>query len=159
MKKQIRSVGWALACLLAPASALSAASVNFVDPAKMSDVPRFERERESMQADLLAHFNKLAGELPAGQELKVEVLDIDLAGDVFPRVPVQDIRVYKDRGDAPRMHLRYRIEEGGKLVREGESRLVGMNYLGTYNRYGSESFAYEKRLLDDWFRKEVMGAK
>jgi hypothetical protein len=144
------------ALLLASAGALAGtATVTYVNTERMTDVPRFQGDLESMQAQFLEHFNMLASQLPQGQELKIEIVDIDLAGDVYPRVAVQDVRVMRDRGDWPHIHLRFSIEQDGKVLSSGERRLVDMNYMHGFNRYDREIYSREKRLLDDWFRKET----
>ena len=105
------------------------------------------------------HLNELASKLPAGQELKVEFIDIDLAGDVFPRVPVRDIRVMKGQADWPRMHLRYSIEQDGKVLRSGDRELSDPNYLMGSRSYNQDLYGHDKQMLDDWFRKEIMPAR
>ena len=159
MNKLVHRAALAAAIAVASATASAAATVTYVNPDKMSDVPRYQGDRESMEADLLEHFNKLAAKLPAGQQLSVEILDIDLAGEVFPRVAIRDVRVYKGRADWPHIHLRYKIEENGKVISSGESRLTDMNYQMGFNRYSSEIYRHEKQLLDDWFRKEVLATR
>jgi len=153
MNSRIRYAALAV-LFLATSSAWAAATVTYVNPDKMSDVPRNKGDRESMEAQLLEHFNKLAARLPAGQSLKVEILDIDLAGDVFPRVAIQDVRVMKGSADWPRIHLRFSVEQDGKVLSSGERQLSDMNYLMTSNRYKGEVLGHEKQMLDDWFRKE-----
>ncbi|GGC06755.1 DUF3016 domain-containing protein [Pseudoduganella buxea] len=147
------------AMLLATTGAGATAKVTYVHPEKMTDVPRFPSDRESMEFTFREHLEKLSERLPAGQQLSVEFLDIDLAGDVFPRVPVQDIRVLKGRADWPRMHLRYRIEQDGKVLRSGERELADPSYLMNSTRTNSELYEHEKRMLDDWFRKEIQAAR
>ncbi len=155
MNKLIHS-GAAALLLLASASALAAATVTFVDLDKMTDVPHDLHKREDMQFALREHFNRLSGQLPAGQVLKVDILDIDLAGEEFPRVAVQDIRVLKGQADWPRMRLRYRIEQDGNAVASGDSEISDPGYMMGINRYSQEAYGYEKQMLDDWFRKDVL---
>jgi Skp family chaperone for outer membrane proteins len=69
--------------LLTSAGACAAAKVTYVNAEKMTDVPRFASELEAMEAAFSEHIETLAAKLPAGQELTVEFLDIDLAGEVF----------------------------------------------------------------------------
>jgi hypothetical protein len=156
MSRFTRGAAMALLLLAASAGACAAAKVTYADPEKMTDVPRFASEREGMEATLREHIETLAAKLPAGQELTVEFLDIDLAGDVFPRVPVRDIRVMKGQADWPRMHLRYSIEQDGKVLRSGDREIADPNYLMGSNRYQQELYGHEKQLLDDWFRKELL---
>jgi hypothetical protein len=159
MNKLTHYAALAVFSLMASASASAAATVTYANPDKMTDVPRDKSDRESMEAELLEHFNKLSGRLPAGQNLKVEILDIDLAGEVFPRVAIQNVRVYKGRADWPHIHLRYRIEQDGKVLSSGERRLTDSSYLMGFNRYSNEIFGHEKQLLDDWFRKDLAAVK
>ncbi|WEF32898.1 DUF3016 domain-containing protein [Pseudoduganella chitinolytica] len=159
MIPHIRPAAIAVALLLAAPSASATATVTYVQPDKMTDVPRYPSDREQMEITFREHLDKLSARLPAGQQLVVEFLDIDLAGDVFPRVPVQDIRVLKGRADWPRMHLRYRIEQDGNVLRSGERQLADPNYLMTTSRYDRELYAHEKDMLDEWFRKDVLGTR
>ena len=159
MNKLTYHAALAAALLVASVSASAAATVTYANPDKMTDVPRFQVDREGMESDFQEHFNKLSAKLPAGQELKVEILDIDLAGDVFPRVAVQNIRVLRGRADWPRMHLRYSIEENGKVLRSGEEHLSDSNYQSGFNRYGTDIYKHEKQMIDDWFRKKIVAAR
>jgi hypothetical protein len=159
MSRFIRRAAMAVVSLIVSSSALAAATVSFINPEKMTDVPRFDSDLRSMETVLREHLNELAARLPAGQELKVEFLDIDLAGDVFPRVPVRDIRVMKGRADWPRMHLRYSVEQDGKVLRSGDREVADPNYLMSPGFYDKELYGHEKKLLDDWFRKEVLAAR
>lgn len=151
-----------LAALAAPlalvigGAAAAAVTVTYAEADKMTDVPRFQSEREGMEADFREHLDTLAKQLAPGQDLTVEFLDIDLAGDVFPRVPVRDVRIMKGTADWPRMHLRYQIEQDGKVLRSGESRLADPNYQMNINSYRNDMYAYEKRMLDAWFKKEIL---
>jgi hypothetical protein len=159
MNPRIRRAALAAALLLPAFGTFAAATVTYVNPEKMTDVPRFPSDRESMEITFREHLDKLSQRLPAGQQLVVEFLDIDLAGDVFPRVPVQDIRVLKGRADWPRMHLRYRIEQGGTVLRSGERELADPNYLMNSSRHNGELYQHEKDMLDDWFRKEILAER
>ena len=159
MNKLIHKTALAAAVLVASFSAAATSTVTFADPAKMSDVPRFAVDRENLEWHLREHFENLSKQLPAGQSLTVEVLDIDLAGDVFPRVPVTNVRVMKGRADWPRLHLRYTIEQDGQVVRSGEKQLSDPNYLMGFNRYSQEIFSHEKQMLEDWWRKEVVASR
>lgn len=159
MNKLIHHAVLAIVFLAPCAGALAAATVTFVNPDKMTDVPRHHAERESMKAALLEHFNELAARLPANQDLKIEILDVDLAGDVFPRVAIRDVRVLQGRGDRPAIHLRYSIEQDGKVLRSGEHRLTNGAYLFNVSRYSNDLYAHEKDMLDDWFRKDVIAKR
>jgi len=147
----------ALLAASAGASAAPLATVTFANPNNFSDVPHSSWEREEIFKELGDHFRKLAAKLPAGQELTVEVLDLDLAGHVYPaRYSAKDLRVLKGAADWPHIKMRYTITEGGKVVRQGEENLSDMSYLQRHNRYrDDETLRYEKRMLDDWFKQRI----
>jgi hypothetical protein len=160
MKTPTLKTAAAIALLIASAAAAAAtAEVKYVNTDKMTDVPRHYKDLESMEYNFTRHLEQLAEQLPAGQVLKVEFLDIDLAGDVFPRVPVRDIRVTKGQADWPRIDLRYSIEQDGKAIRSGEAKLSDPNYQQSINRYQQDLYGYEKQMLETWFRKEILPSK
>lgn len=159
MNKFIHHGALAFVILAASSCAWATATVTFDNVEKMTDVPRDQSDRESMEAAFRELLNTLSSSLPAGQELKVEFVDIDLAGDVFPRVAIQNVRVYKGRADWPRIHLRYSIEQDGKVLRSGDRQLSDPNYQMSFNHYKQEMYGYEKQLLEDWFRKEIVAKR
>jgi uncharacterized lipoprotein YbaY len=159
MVNRIHHTAIAAIVLAASACASAAATVTYANTEQMTDVPRDQADRELMEQQLGELFNTLSSKLPPGQELKVEILDIDLAGEVFPRVAIQNVRVLKGRGDPPRIHLRYSIEQDGKVLSSGERKLANHGYQTAFNRYSNEMFSHEKQLLDDWFRKEIAAAR
>lgn len=157
MKRVLRTVfvtaGTALA--LGAVSVDAAVTVTFTKPDSYADMPFTARDREDVMKDLQKHFDKMGARLPQGQDLKVEVLDIDLAGRIEPRFRgSNDIRVLRGSADWPVIQLRYTIESQGKVVKSGEARVADMNYLqGHVSGYSSnESLRYEKKMLDDWFK-------
>ena len=156
MKRYLRSVlvatGAALA--LGAGNAGAAVTVIFTQPEGYRDMPFAPWDKERVMKDLRQHFDKLGAKLPQGEDLKVEVLDIDLAGQVEPgRRFGHDIRVLKGGADWPMIQLRYRVESQGRVLKNGEARVADMTYLNHLNRYSSsESLRYEKSMLDEWFR-------
>ena len=143
------------ALVLGAGHAVAAVTVTFTQPENYVDMPFAPWEKDTVMKDLQGHFNKLGAKLPQGQDLKVEVLDIDLAGQIEPRSRgTHDLRILRGRADWPTIQLRYSIESQGKVVKSGEARVNDMNYLQNHiNRYSAnESLRYEKRMLDDWFK-------
>lgn len=140
---------------LAAGAAHAGATVTYIEPDKFADVPFSPIDRERVLKDLSDHFAKLGQQLPAGQDLKVDVTELDLAGRVEPmRRSGNEIRVLRGRADWPRMHLRYSLTQDGKVVNSGEADLADMMYLDHVNQYDSgESLRYEKQMIDDWFGK------
>lgn len=147
--------------LLASGAAMAQVKVDFVKPESFTDVPFSTVQREQLLKDLSAHFEQLGKRLPAGQSLKLEVLDVDLAGRMTPvRRATEDIRVMKGGADWPRIVLRYTLEQDGKVLRSGEDKLANMNYQMGINRYSDgEALRYEKQMIDDWFGKEFAAPK
>jgi hypothetical protein len=126
--------------------------VTFEKPERYTDIGRRSPERLK---DLEEFFKKLGAEyLPADQTLRIEVLDVDLAGE--PRYGTassfDDTRVLQGRIDHPSVRLRYVLESGGKEIDRREETIADRNYLERPIKQ-PESLAYEKRMLDAWFRK------
>jgi len=156
MKRQTRF--WiAAALLLAAAGAASAGgvTVKYQDPDKFTDVPFWEQDRDQVLKELTTHFDYLAKQLPANQQLSITVTDIDLAGRVEPRRrSLHDLRILRGGADWPMMELQYTLEQDGKVIASGSDRLSNMMYLERLNRYtGSDSLRYEKPMVDEWFKK------
>ena len=147
----------AAALLLAAAGAASAGgvSVKYQDPDKFSDVPFWEQDRDQVLKELTTHFESLARQLPANQQLSITVTDIDLAGRVEPRRrSLHDLRILRGGADWPTMELQYTLQQDGKVLASGSDRLSNMMYLDGLNRYaGGDSLRYEKPMVDDWFKK------
>lgn len=96
--------------------------------------------------------------LQTGQKLAVTFTDIDLAGDIPPsaRPAAQDIRVIKAIY-TPRQTLTFTLTDAsGTVLKEGKRTLSNLNFqLDSINpRSQSESFFYDKQLLNTWLRDE-----
>ncbi len=141
----------------AASNAIATVTVTFTQPERYADMPFASWDKERVMKDLRGHFDKLGATLPQGQDLKVEVQDIDLAGRIEPNTRLgHDIRVLKGGADWPMIQLRYSVEADGKVLKSGDERVSDMTYLnhGTHlNRYSAnEPLRYEKRMLDEWFK-------
>lgn len=145
------------ALLVCAAGAASAGTVDvqLINPARYSDAGNAAWEEQDNAQALARHLQALGQKwLPAGQQLKVELLDIDLAGTVRygGREPV---RVARGGADFPRMHLRYTLQAPGRAAVSGEEHLADLDYtrrIGQH-RAAREDLFYEKRMLEDWFRQ------
>ncbi len=150
------------AMTFAAGNASAVVTVTFTQPEGYVDMPFAPWDKEQVMKDLRTHFEKLGTQLPSGQDLKVEVLDIDLAGQMEPMARAgREIRVLKGRADWPTIQLRYSVEAEGKVLKSGDARVADMAYLNhSYSsRYATnESLRYEKIMLDSWF-KNVMKAE
>ena len=158
MNTAFRHAALAGLLMLAAGSASAGATVAFVHPETFTDMPFASWERERVMDDLRAHFDKLAAKLPAGQQLKVDVTDVDLAGQTWPtRFGGQDIRIMNGGADWPRIALRYTITApDAQVVKSGEENLSDMAYQQHMTRYGGDdALRYEKRMLDQWFQNRI----
>jgi hypothetical protein len=162
MKNFIFSIKkWFLSSLLVlvilPLASVQAATVEvtWTEPDSYRDVFSAQENRKSFRARTFAaldkHFNKLAAQLPAEQRLKINVLDVDLAGDTrFGGI--NRIRMVKELY-FPRIKFSYQLTnaDGGELNR-AEVNLKDMGFMsGSRLRYRNDSLGYEKRMLDVWF--------
>lgn len=154
----------ALACIAGSAHAdAPKVSVDWTDPAQLSDV------RQSMcmnprikpgewLGELARHLQRRAGKaLAPGQHLDVTILDIQRAGICEPwRGPaMSDIRVVNDLYP-PRIDLHFTLTAAdGRVIGEGTRELRDSAFLHRSQRLGNDPLQYEKRLLDDWLRREL----
>ncbi|MGN6831357.1 DUF3016 domain-containing protein [Paucibacter sp. M5-1] len=137
-------------------SAQAAVEVKFVEPEKFQDASESIIDRERTLEMLETHLRSLAEKnLPASQKLLIEVLDLNLAGQLEPRGATMDrIRVLRSV-TWPSIELRYVLSDDQATLREGKVSLSDMNYMWGLNRYTSgEPLRYEKRMLDEWFAGE-----
>ncbi|GLX84156.1 hypothetical protein tloyanaT_04080 [Thalassotalea loyana] len=161
MKKFITTL-LATVAIAASGSALAGTSeVTWTNPDKYTDM-RAANETKSgftkrTTKNLEKHITKLAGKLPEGYTLKMDVTDVNLAGEVQLR-RTQLIRIV-DRVFIPSMHFSYQVlDASGNVVKENkEVKLKDMNFMDSQSvsRYRSQSFSYEKAMLDDWFKDEL----
>jgi hypothetical protein len=133
------------------AHALGRAEVRYIDPDTFTDAGFGTLERERTQRLLANHIDRLAKRLPDGQVLKVDITDVDLAGevDVFS---FHRMRVMGEVPDAPRLKLRFELLDGAQVLASGEEQLSDLGYL--WRRSGlrpSQPLPYESRMLETWF--------
>jgi hypothetical protein len=148
------------ACLALQAAAQAAVTVNYVHAPQFSDLPKAPAQRQQALDDIGAHFQALGQGLPAGQDLVIDVLDIDLAGREAPdqaaggsaRLP---------GGDGPRMRLRYTLLGNGRVLGSGDSTL-GDQVLGRAAAGASADdpagvrWPAERRMIDAWWRATIV---
>jgi hypothetical protein len=146
----------AFAALL-PAHAADKLDLQFIAPEKFSDIGHGGYDRDRNLKTLSDYLQTLAAQLPEGQTLKLEVLDIDLAGELRPRA-AQEVRVLRGTVDWPQMKLRYTLMQDGAVLKTGEAQLSDLGYLDHLRARDSSygDLAYDKRMLQDWFRKTLL---
>ena len=148
----------ATAALIAPFPAGATVTVQFVAPERYSDMPQEQTERDRVLRLLQQHITELGAKLPADRNLKLEILDIDLAGRTQPsRRSTRDIRVVRDRADWPSMHVRYSLESGGNVLAHGDESVSDLNYRTPRADYRNDKeLQYEKKMIDDWFARTFL---
>jgi Protein of unknown function (DUF3016) len=146
-----------VAVLLAvSAHAAGTVQCTFVNPEKFADI----RDRTYSAEQNLKSLEQIVVSVAApyvhdGQTLKVEVLDVDLAGEVRPGARAYDVRVMRGRADWPRITLRWSLEGAGQAPKSGEAVVQDMAYLQRLQPAMSDtSLVYERRMLDEWFRAQ-----
>jgi hypothetical protein len=107
--------------------------------------------RESTFYNFEKHFTKLAKRLPEGQVLKIDVTDVDLAGDTNAG-GIDNIRIVKNIY-FPRMNFSYQlVNDDGSEIDAGEVKLKDMSFMISNRlKYRNQLLGYEKNMLDEWF--------
>jgi Protein of unknown function (DUF3016) len=146
----------ALALLAITATARADVQVNFVNPEKFSDIKDNNGFRQTeLLKDIEAHLVAQAGKHLPGRDVRINVTDVNLAGEVEPFGRyAQWLRVMRTV-TLPSIEMSYEVRDGEKVVQQGEVRLRDMNYQDGFSSYWSgDSLRYEKRMIDRWFKEE-----
>jgi DUF3016 family protein len=147
---------------LLPAPAGAAVAVTFQEPDRYTDIGDYGWERDANVKELERYVLGLGAKyLSPQQNLRIEVLDVDLAG--WPRwggrAP-QQVRVLTGRADWPIIRLRYTLESPGKPAESREETVSDSGYLQHGLRTNAnESLHYEKRMLEAWFKGRFAAAR
>jgi len=133
-------------------------TVTYIESDKFADLPFAPWEREQVLKELSEYFGKLGEKLPQGQDLTLEVTDIDLAGREYPNMRSgRELRVLQGTADWPIMNLRYTLSQNGQVRKTGDARLSDMNYMQRINRFSdSDSLRAEKRMIEEWFNETIL---
>ena len=139
----------------AAAGRVPVVSVTFEHPEKYSDLGH--QDAEATQKEIDIWLQKMgAMYLPPGQKLALRILDFDQAGEerLVRRSGRIDRRILHGGADWPRIHLTYVLSTDATELARGEDTLSDMNYLvdPLPARLRNEPLAYEKRMLEKWFR-------
>jgi Protein of unknown function (DUF3016) len=145
------------------AQAAGTVKVSFIEPQKFTDAANSRFEIPVTLKAIEEHLQGLGQRhLADGQTLTIEVLDIDLAGTMYPapRTTVSELRIVRGSADWPRIDLRYTLDSPGQPTQRGEERVDDMGYQMQIQRYfNSEPLRYEKQMLDDWFKARFAPAQ
>lgn len=156
MKRAIVKVtATALLALAAGTACAGDVIVNYIQPDSFSDIPTGGEREETLRA-LTAHFVKLGAKLPPGQNLRIDVQNIDMAGSERPSGARTDLRV-TNRSAWPSIDLHYTLESNGQVISSGDAQLRDTAFLDRPNRYfNHDTLRYEKRMVDSWFEKNIL---
>jgi hypothetical protein len=142
------------------AQAAGTVEVSYVEPEKFTDIGWGSFNRERTLDHLTTIFETLGRFLPDGQTLRVEVLDVDLAGEARLGT-VNERRVLRGGIDWPQVKLRYTLLADNKVIKSAEEQLRDINYLSTLRGLTatSSNLPYEKRMIENWFKVQFMQAQ
>lgn len=162
----------AAACLCVAAGCATRASGGDPVPAGIvsvthADIARFDQGRgappESREArrawvDALSlHLaDRAAPRLRKGEQLEVEITDVQRAGGFEPwRGPqTASLRIVRDIYP-PRIDLSFKLlDERGAVLREGRRQLRDTAFMMHPDLYPNDPLRHEKALLDDWIARE-----
>lgn len=149
----------AFAAAAVPVATAGTVSVSFVNEARFADAGTTPWEASANLAALAGHLKALGQRhLPADHSLKLELLDVDLAGTTRPSRHVgRDLRVVKGLADWPRIGVRYVLEAPGKPSLSGEETVADLNYARHLPAdRGSDPLHFEKRMLEAWFKARIV---
>lgn len=147
------------ALLSCSAVATASVTVEFDTPDHYTDVRGHEGRLQMDIFDPLSEYlGTLSHRLPEGEDLKIEIVDIDLAGEMLPSGPYHEPMRVLRASTWPRIKLKYQLENAsGEDLRSGEATLSDMDYLNTSGTLSStDPLRYEKRLLRDWIDREFV---
>jgi hypothetical protein len=124
---------------------------------KNNQVARGWLRPKDWMASLGDHLRRRADRiLPPGEQLQVHIDNIKLAGAFEPwhRPGLDDVRIMKDIYP-PTMDLHFKLlAADGTVIREGAAKLRDMAYLQRAIANSTDPLRYDKRMIDDWLRKE-----
>jgi len=142
----------------------SRVQVEFVNLEKFTDLKAdasgSKKGRESYLEQLKGYLIQQAGgQLPQGQRLSVSITDINMAGEFEPwrGQSLTNVRVVKDQYP-PRIDLSFTLTDAkGKVMREGSLQLKNLSFMRDAAINRQDPLRHEKKLLDDWLRRDVAG--
>jgi hypothetical protein len=143
-----------LALLLAAAGSQAGVTVAYGDPDRFTDAGDRANDPVKVMESLAGHLKQLGERfLAPGTNVRIEVLDVDLAGRPRMNLPTE-IRILNGKADMPCIDMRYSVETNGQSSGPRRERLCDPDYLRAMPpKYkANQSLVYEKRMLEEWFR-------
>ena len=162
MKGFVGKAALAAALVLGAGTASAEVTVNYVNMEQFADLPSGEWEREQVLKNLADYIKKLGVDLPAGYDLTVNIYNVDLAGREYPGQRASgDMRVLEGRSDWPLIELQYALSTNGQVFDSGTAQISDVSYMNRLMKRSQETdnLRYEKRMLQDWFKKNILTKK
>lgn len=139
-------------------------AVSFDTPKKFRDIRASDESQKRftsrLQKKLYDYVQRLSKDLPEGHSLNIVFTDIDLAGRVeYNFTMSREIRVVKHH-DWPRLNFKAELLKGGNVIKSESVELKDLAFMDrSFVGYSSgDTLRYEKRMLKDWFRKELLNS-
>jgi hypothetical protein len=158
MSHPIRPLLATLLCAFAASAAQAGhVEVSFDARAAFTDAGSTPHEREQRLAALAEHLKTLGRRwLGDDRSLRIELLDLDLAGTLRPAPhPLgTEVRVLRGGADGPHIELRYSLSDASQVLSSGHETLFDVasaRKLQSADSSGGDPLREEKSLLDHWF--------
>jgi hypothetical protein len=154
----LRSLVFGGAALLIAGSARAEVTVTFTNPERYTDANistdrPVRADAPALQA-LRREFERLGRRLPPGRDLRIEVLDVDLAGRFDARRALSPNTRVLEPTTWPRLRLRYALMQQGRVLAQGEEDVADRLYLSRPGLVRSgDVMQYETPMLEDWFAR------
>lgn len=159
MKRLFLLVNGIFVVLLSTSINAASVDIKWADIEKFADVRADDSGVTQYRKDVIfnieKHFTKIAKKLPEEQRLNIEILDIDLAGDI-KMFDARLIRLVKGH-QPPRIAFKYQLIDKSKtVIKAGEENIRDASFMNTISsRYKNSAFGFEKSLLDKWYKKSL----
>ncbi len=149
-----------------PLSQAATVQVSWGDPAKFRDIRAGDENQikyqERVMKELETAFQHEAALLPTDQTLKIEIKDLDLAGELeyfhggFPF----GIRIVRNM-DFPSMELSYELRDSkSQVLKSGDSKISDMGFRDGIQPFShNEPLRYEIKLIKQWYKREIMDSR
>lgn len=158
MSHPIRPFVAALLCVVAASAAQAGrVDVSFDAQGSFTDAGTTPHEREQRLAALAEHLKALGRSgLGDDRTLRIELIDLDLAGTLrpVPRPAGTQVRVLRGLADGPHIELRYTLSDASRVISSGHETLFDAGSVRPApagDSSGGDPLRHEKRLLDHWF--------
>lgn len=159
-------VALAIAVMFGPAAWATASDqpqlvLRLVSPERFADAGYSQRqpgpgELEALRQALQQAVQPLVQRsLQPGDVLTLELLDLDLAGELQPTLGGRELRVMRG-ATWPRMQLRYSLLRDGTVRAQAEQQLSDLAYLDHRAVAADGSrYRFEQALLRDWYQRTL----